>query len=47
MKNSMTCKEKNMYLAEDRIFCLDIYCRKNKNYILKYVPDSRAVTDVM
>ena len=47
MKDVMTCKERNMYLAEDRILCLDIYCRKDKNFILKFVPHARSVTDVM
>jgi len=32
-----------MFLAEDRILCLEIFTRKN--YILKYLPDARAETD--
>lgn len=35
--------EKNMYLAEDRILCLEIYAKKN--YYLKYVPDAICHTD--
>lgn len=29
-----------MYLAEDRVLCLEIFARKK--YILKYLPDSVA-----
>lgn len=34
-----------MFLAEDRILCLEIFCRKGHNYLLKYIPDSEAYTD--
>lgn len=35
-----TITDANMYLAEDRVLCLEIFSRKN--YILKYLPDSVA-----
>jgi chitin synthase len=36
-----------MYLAEDRILSLGIYCQMNSSYILKYIPDAVAKTDPM
>ncbi|OMJ76636.1 hypothetical protein SteCoe_23981 [Stentor coeruleus] len=36
----------NMYLAEDRILCLELVCQKNKANILKYIHESVATTDV-
>jgi chitin synthase len=36
-----------MYLAEDRILSLGIYCQMNAKYTLKYVPDAVAFTDPM
>jgi cellulose synthase/poly-beta-1,6-N-acetylglucosamine synthase-like glycosyltransferase len=36
-----------MYLAEDRILSLGIYCQQDRDYILKYVPDAIAHTDPM
>ncbi len=36
-----------MYLAEDRILTLGIYCQMNAKYILKYVPDAAAFIDPM
>jgi chitin synthase len=36
-----------MYLAEDRILSLGIYCQMNCDYILKYVPNAIAYTDPM
>ncbi len=38
-----TIETANMMLAEDRILCLEIFCRKN--YILKYIPDAVCYTD--
>jgi len=32
-----------MYLAEDKIMCIEILT--NKNYIIKCLPDSKCVTD--
>ena len=36
-----------MYLAEDRILSLGIYCQMDCQYLLKYVPDAVAYTDPM
>jgi cellulose synthase/poly-beta-1,6-N-acetylglucosamine synthase-like glycosyltransferase len=36
-----------MYLAEDRILSLGIYCQMDSKYILRYVPDAIAYTDPM
>ncbi|KAI8620197.1 chitin synthase-domain-containing protein [Chytriomyces sp. MP71] len=38
--------EANMYLAEDRILCFELVMKKKHQYILKYVKDARADTDV-
>jgi chitin synthase len=40
-------KEANMYLAEDRILSLGIYCQPHEKYYLKYVPNAIAKTDPM
>ncbi|OMJ95123.1 hypothetical protein SteCoe_1485 [Stentor coeruleus] len=42
----MTLFNANMYLAEDRILCLELVCLKNKSYLLRYVKESQAKTDV-
>jgi chitin synthase len=34
-----------MYLAEDRIFCLQLFIKKGENYILQYLPGCKAITD--
>ena len=34
-----------MYLAEDRIMCLEILTKRNEDWILKYVPGCRSLTD--
>ena len=34
-----------MFLAEDRIMCLEILTKKGERYLLKYVPGAKAVTD--
>ena len=44
-KDNHTPSEANMYLAEDRIMCLEILVKRNSNWILKYVPDCVALTD--
>lgn len=38
--------EANMYLAEDRILCFELFARKDCSYTLHYVKDSIAETDV-
>lgn len=38
--------ESNMYLAEDRILCFELVAKADKSYLLKYVYNSYAVTDV-
>lgn len=40
-------KEANMFLAEDRILCLGIYCQMDRRYILKYVENAIANTDAV
>nr|ABB70407.1 hypothetical class II chitin synthase [Puccinia graminis f. sp. tritici] len=37
---------KNMYLAEDRILCWELVSKRNSSWILHYVKNSFAVTDV-
>ncbi|KAJ1999655.1 hypothetical protein H4R26_004974, partial [Coemansia thaxteri] len=36
----------NMYLAEDRILCFELVAKRNCNYVLRYVKNAKAVTDV-
>ncbi|TPX56503.1 chitin synthase [Powellomyces hirtus] len=36
----------NMYLAEDRILCFELVTKRDENWILKYVKDAKAETDV-
>lgn len=36
----------NMYLAEDRILCFELVAKKGHNYILRYVNEATAETDV-
>jgi cellulose synthase/poly-beta-1,6-N-acetylglucosamine synthase-like glycosyltransferase len=36
----------NMYLAEDRILCLELVCMRGKDNLLRYIPESQAETDV-
>ena len=35
-------EEANMFLAEDRIMCLELYCKKDCNYSLQYIPNANA-----
>ena len=44
-KENHTPSEANMYLAEDRIMCLEILIKRSSDWILKYVPGSKALTD--
>ncbi|KAJ3158680.1 Chitin synthase, class 2 [Geranomyces michiganensis] len=36
----------NMYLAEDRILCFELVTKRGENWVLKYVKDAKAETDV-
>ena len=40
-------KEANMFLAEDRILCLGIFCQIKCKYTLKYIPIGEAKTDAV
>ena len=44
-KSNHTPFEANMFLAEDRIMCLEILVKAGSKNILKYVPGSVALTD--
>jgi chitin synthase len=35
-----------MYLAEDRILCFEIVAKKNEKWLLRYVKNAKAETDV-
>lgn len=43
---AQTPMAQNMYLAEDRILCFALVAMENKNWLLRYVKDSVATTDV-
>ncbi len=47
MTNKGDYREANMFLAEDRILCLGIYCQVDSNYTLRYIPDAVARTDAV
>lgn len=42
----LTCFNSNVYLAEDRVLCLNIVAHKNQKNTLRYVKKSVAYTDV-
>lgn len=44
--DEMNAFNSNIYLAEDRVLCLALVTKKDKNYILRYVKKSVAETDV-
>ena len=44
-KISHYCAEANQYLAEDRIMCLEVVIRSDRNYYISCVPDAEAFTD--
>ena len=44
-KNTHTPKEANMYLAEDRIMCLEILVKNSCKYVLQYIPGATGLTD--
>lgn len=43
IREEYSIAEKNMYLAEDRILCLEIFAKRN--FYLKYIPDAICHTD--
>jgi chitin synthase len=47
MEEKSGYEEQNMYLAEDRILSLGIYCQPKSKYTLSYIPDAVAFTDPM
>jgi chitin synthase len=44
-KDKHTAKEANMYLAEDRVMCLEILCKYSEAWLLRYIPGCIALTD--
>ena len=44
-KDRHTAKEANMYLAEDRVMCLEILRKYSSKWLLRYVPGAIALTD--
>jgi cellulose synthase/poly-beta-1,6-N-acetylglucosamine synthase-like glycosyltransferase len=44
-KDKHTAKEANMYLAEDRVMCLEILRKYSENWLLRYIPGCKALTD--
>ena len=40
-----SAKEANMYLAEDRVMCLEILRKYSSHWVLRYVPGCLALTD--
>jgi chitin synthase len=44
--HELTCFNANVYLAEDRVLCLNIVASEGKKYHLRYVKSSTAETDV-
>jgi chitin synthase len=34
-----------MYLAEDRVMCLELYIKYHESWKLKYIPGAKAITD--
>ena len=46
IKNKLSPFKANMYLAEDRILCFELLVKQGCNWILYYVKDAPAVTDV-
>ncbi|SGY80101.1 BQ5605_C008g05303 [Microbotryum silenes-dioicae] len=43
--NVASLSDSNMYLAEDRLLCMEITCKKNEAWTLKYVKSAKASTD--
>lgn len=42
----MTAFNSNIYLAEDRVLCLALICKKKSSYLIRYVKASVSETDV-
>ena len=42
-REDYTIQKANMFLAEDRILCLEIFTKKN--YIMKYISEAECLTD--
>ena len=40
-------KEANMFLAEDRLLSLGIFCQSDSKFVLKFVPDASAKVDAV
>lgn len=40
-----TAKQANMFLAEDRVMCLEILRKYSKDYLLEYIPGAIGLTD--
>jgi chitin synthase len=45
--DSLSPFQKNMYLAEDRVFGFELVAKQDKAYVLRYVKGAVAVTDPM
>jgi len=46
LSHSLSTFKANMYLAEDRVLCLELVAKQNCNWVLYYVKDAPAITDV-
>jgi chitin synthase len=46
MEGSASLVTANMYLAEDRILCFELVTKRNERWLLRYVHNARAETDV-
>ena len=44
-RQTISLFDANMYLAEDRILCLELMCQKGRKNLLKYISASKATTD--
>ena len=44
-KHHLGMMHANMYQAEDRILCINIVIKKDSDYVLRYIPTSKAKTD--
>ena len=44
--NALNVFSANMYLAEDRILCFEVFTKKRSKWVLKYVKSAKAKTDI-